>query len=118
LSGRVGAELTSKGLRRKCVDQASFCSCVRFVQFGVGAVIATVHALLITLALLALSDRHGHENVMRHHDNDRLLDQRHSVIFDRIRENLRSMRRDSMDHGSTPRSTRRWPGPSHVGHGV
>ena len=68
-------------------------------SFGVGAVVATIHDLLITLAFLAFFRYDMTLNVIAailtmtgFSTNDTI------VIFDRIRENLRSMRRDSMDH--------------------
>jgi len=68
-------------------------------SFGVGAVVATIHDLLITLAFLAFFRYDMSLNVIAailtmtgYSTNDTI------VIFDRIRENLRSMRRDSMNH--------------------
>jgi preprotein translocase subunit SecF len=68
-------------------------------SFGVGAVVATIHDLLITLAFLAFFRYDMSLNVIAailtitgFSTNDTI------VIFDRIRENLRSMRRDSLDH--------------------
>jgi preprotein translocase subunit SecF len=73
---------------------------VRFqLSFGVGAVVATIHDLLITLAFLAFFRYDMSLNVIAailtitgFSTNDTI------VIFDRIRENLRGMRRDSLDH--------------------
>ena len=73
---------------------------VRFqLSFGVGAVIATIHDLLITLAFLAFFNYDMSLNVIAailtitgFSTNDTI------VIFDRIRENLRSHRRDALDH--------------------
>ena len=66
-------------------------------SFGVGAVVATIHDLLITFAFLAFFRYDLTLNVIAailtmtgYSTNDTI------VIFDRIRENLRSMRRDSM----------------------
>ena len=66
-------------------------------SFGVGAVVATIHDLLITLAFLAFFRYDLTLNVIAailtmtgYSTNDTI------VIFDRIRENLRSMRRDSL----------------------
>jgi preprotein translocase subunit SecF len=68
-------------------------------SFGVGAVVATIHDLLITLAFLAFFRYDISLNVIAailtmtgFSTNDTI------VIFDRIRENLRGMRRDSMHH--------------------
>ena len=69
------------------------------LSFGVGAVIATIHDLLITLAFLAFFRYDMSLNVIAailtitgFSTNDTI------VIFDRIRENLRSHRRDALDH--------------------
>src|SRR5207249_2604096 len=66
-------------------------------SFGVGAVVATIHDLLVTLAFLAFFRYDMSLNVIAailtmtgFSTNDTI------VIFDRVRENLRSMRRDSM----------------------
>jgi preprotein translocase subunit SecF len=68
-------------------------------SFGVGAVVATVHDLLITIAFLAFFRYDLTLNVIAailtmtgYSTNDTI------VILDRVRENLRSMRRDSMTH--------------------
>ena len=66
-------------------------------SFGVGAVIATVHDLLVTLSFLMFFGYELSLNVVAavltitgYSVNDTI------VIFDRVRENLRSMRRDSL----------------------
>jgi preprotein translocase subunit SecF len=68
-------------------------------SFGLGAVVATVHDLLITLAFLAFFRYDMTLNVIAailtitgFSTNDTI------VIFDRIRENMRLMRRDSLLH--------------------
>jgi preprotein translocase subunit SecF len=71
---------------------------IRFkFSFGVGAVVATIHDLLITLAFLAFFRYDMSLNVVAailtmtgFSTNDTI------VIFDRIRENLHGMRRDSL----------------------
>ena len=67
------------------------------LSFAVGAVIATVHDLLITLAFLAVFKFELSLNVIAalltitgYSMNDTI------VIFDRVRENMRSMRRDNV----------------------
>ena len=67
------------------------------LSFAVGAVVATIHDLLITLAVLALFRYELSLNVIAalltltgYSMNDTI------VIFDRIRENTRSMRRDNI----------------------
>ena len=68
-------------------------------SFAVGAVVATMHDLLITLAFLAFFRYDMSLNVIAailtvtgYSTNDTI------VIFDRVRENLRGMRRDSLNH--------------------
>jgi preprotein translocase subunit SecF len=96
----VGAELTSKGLWATALSLLGILAYLAFrfqFSFGVGAVVATIHDLLITLAFLAFFRYDMSLNVIAailtmtgFSTNDTI------VIFDRIRENLRSMRRDSM----------------------
>src|SRR5438093_5423771 len=68
------------------------------MSFAVGAVVATIHDLLVTLAFLAFFNYDLSLNVIAailtvtgYSTNDTI------VIFDRIRENLRGMRRDSLN---------------------
>jgi len=96
----VGAELTSKGFWATVLSLVGILAYLAFrfqFSFGVGAVVATAHDLLITLAFLAFFRYDMSLNVIAailtmtgFSTNDTI------VIFDRIRENLRSMRRDSM----------------------
>ena len=96
----VGAELTSKGLWATGLSLIAILGYLAFrfqFSFGVGAVVATIHDLLVTLAFLAFFRYDMSLNVIAailtmtgFSTNDTI------VIFDRIRENLRSMRRDSM----------------------
>jgi preprotein translocase subunit SecF len=96
----VGAELTRKGLWATVLSLIGILLYLAFrfqFSFGVGAVVATVHDLLITLAFLAFFRYDMSLNVIAailtmtgFSTNDTI------VIFDRIRENLRGMRRDSM----------------------
>ena len=72
------------------------------LSFAVGAVVATIHDLLVTLAFLAFFRYDLTLNVIAamltmtgYSTNDTI------VIFDRVRENLRGMRRDSLDTSST-----------------
>ncbi len=98
----VGQELTRKGILATVLSLVGilFYLAFRFqFSFGVGAVVATIHDLLITLAFLAFFRYDMSLNVIAailtmtgFSTNDTI------VIFDRIRENLRSMRRDSMNH--------------------
>jgi preprotein translocase subunit SecF len=96
----VGAELTSKGLWATALSLIGILLYLAFrfqFSFGVGAVVATIHDLLITLAFLAFFRYDMSLNVIAailtmtgFSTNDTI------VIFDRIRENLRGMRRESM----------------------
>jgi preprotein translocase subunit SecF len=98
----VGQELRSRGLWATVLSLIGILGYLAFrfqFSFGVGAVVATVHDLLITLAFLAFFRYDMSLNVIAavltiagFSTNDTI------VIFDRIRENLRGMRRDSMDH--------------------
>jgi preprotein translocase subunit SecF len=98
----VGRELTTKALLATGLSLIGILAYLAFrfqFSFGVGAVVATVHDLLITLAFLAFFRYDMTLNVIAailtmtgFSTNDTI------VIFDRIRENLRSMRRDSMNH--------------------
>ena len=97
----VGQELRSKGLAATVLSLLGILVYLAFrfqFSFGVGAVVATIHDLLITLAFLAFFRYDMSLNVIAailtmtgYSTNDTI------VIFDRIRENLRGMRRDSMN---------------------
>jgi len=96
----VGAELQSRGLLATIFALASILVYIalRFrLSFAVGAVVATVHDLLITLAFLAIFKYELSLNVIAalltitgYSMNDTI------VIYDRVRENLRTMRRDNI----------------------
>ncbi|MCM3880686.1 MAG: protein translocase subunit SecF [Vicinamibacterales bacterium] len=98
----VGQELRSRGFWATVLSLIGllFYIGLRFqFSFGVGAVVATVHDLLITIAFLAFFRYDMSLNVIAailtitgFSTNDTI------VIFDRIRENLRSHRRDALDH--------------------
>ena len=98
----VGKELETKGIWATALSLIFILLYLAFrfqFSFGVGAVVATIHDLLITLAFLAFFRYDLSLNVIAailtmtgYSTNDTI------VIFDRIRENLRSMRRDSLDH--------------------
>jgi preprotein translocase subunit SecF len=97
----VGRELRTKGLWATVLSLAGILAYLAFrfqFSFGVGAVVATIHDLLITLAFLAFFRYDMSLNVVAailtmtgYSTNDTI------VIYDRIRENLRSMRRDSLN---------------------
>src|SRR5215831_9397388 len=96
----VGAELTSKALSATVLSLIGILAYLAFrfqFSFGVGAVVATIHDLLVTLAFLAFFRYDMTLNVIAailtmtgYSTNDTI------VIFDRIRENMRSMRRDAL----------------------
>ena len=96
----VGAELQRRGILATVLSLGGILVYIalRFrLSFAVGAVVATVHDLLITLAFLALFRYELSLNVIAavltltgYSMNDTI------VIFDRIRENMRSMRRDDL----------------------
>src|SRR5436190_7328293 len=98
----VGQELTNKGLLATGLSLIFILGYLAFrfqFSFGVGAIVATIHDLLITIAFLAFFRYDMTLNVIAailtmtgYSTNDTI------VIFDRIRENLRSMRRDSLYH--------------------
>lgn len=97
----VGRELTSKGIWATVLSLAGILAYISFrfqLSFAIGAVVATVHDLLVTFAFLAFFGYDLTLNVIAalltitgFSTNDTI------VIFDRVRENLRSMRRDSLD---------------------
>jgi preprotein translocase subunit SecF len=96
----VGQELRTRGLWATVLSLVGILAYLAFrfqFSFGVGAVVATIHDLLITLAFLAFFRYDMSLNVIAailtmtgFSTNDTI------VIFDRIRENLRGMRRDSL----------------------
>jgi preprotein translocase subunit SecF len=98
----VGRELTSKGIWATALSLGGILIYIALryqLSFAVGAVVATIHDLLVTLAFLAFFRYDLSLNVIAailtvtgYSTNDTI------VIFDRVRENLRSMRRDSLNH--------------------
>ena len=98
----VGAELRDRGLWATALSLIGILAYLAFrfqFSFGVGAVVATIHDLLITMAFLIFFRYDMSLNVIAailtmtgFSTNDTI------VIFDRIRENLRGMRRDSLNH--------------------
>ena len=98
----VGQELRTKGLWATGLSLLGILAYIAFrfqFSFALGAVVATVHDLLVTLAFLAFFQYDLTLNVIAalltitgFSTNDTI------VIFDRVRENLRGMRRDSLDH--------------------
>ena len=98
----VGEELTRKGIWATVLSMIAILLYigVRFqISFGVGAIVATIHDLLVTLAFLAFFQYDLSLNVIAailtitgYSTNDTI------VIFDRVRENTRSMRRDGLNN--------------------
>jgi preprotein translocase subunit SecF len=98
----VGQELTSKGIQATVLSLAGILLYIAFryqLSFAVGAIVASVHDLLVTLAFLAFFQYDITLNVIAailtvtgYSTNDTI------VIFDRVRENLKGMRRESLNH--------------------
>jgi preprotein translocase subunit SecF len=96
----VGAELQRRGVLATVFALAGILVYIAFrvrFSFAVGAVVATIHDLLITLAFLAFFKYELSLNVIAalltitgYSMNDTI------VIYDRIREDMRSMRRDNL----------------------
>ncbi len=96
----VGQELTSKGIWATVLSLGVILAYIAFryqLSFAVGAVVATIHDLLVTMAFLAFFQYDLTLNVIAailtvtgYSTNDTI------VIFDRVRENLKGMRRDGL----------------------
>ena len=96
----IGADLQRKGIYATLASIAGITIYIalRFrPSFALGAIAATFHDILVTLAFLALFGYELSLNVVAailtitgYSVNDTI------VIFDRVRENLRSMRRDAL----------------------
>ncbi len=96
----VGADLSQRGTLATIFALAGILLYIAFrfrFSFAVGAVVATIHDLLVTMAFLAFFRYDLSLNVIAailtitgYSMNDTI------VIFDRIRENMRSMRRDDL----------------------
>jgi preprotein translocase subunit SecF len=96
----VGQDLRSKGELATVLSLVGILLYIAFrfqFSFAVGAVIATIHDLLVTFAFLAFFRYDLSLNVIAailtvtgYSTNDTI------VIFDRVRENIRGMRRDNL----------------------
>ncbi len=96
----VGEDLTRKGTSAMVLSLLGILAYIAFrfqFSFALGAVVATIHDLLVTLAFLAFFQYDITLNVIAailtvtgYSTNDTI------VIFDRVRENLRSMRKESL----------------------
>ena len=97
----VGEELTQKGIYAFILSLIGILGYIAFrfeFSFAAGAVIATLHDILVTFAFLAFFRYDLSLNVIAalltvtgYSTNDTI------VIFDRVRENMRKMRRDSLN---------------------
>jgi len=98
----IGAQLQRKGVFATVFSILGITVYIAFrfrPSFAVGAIAATFHDILVTLAFLAFFGYDLSLNVVAailtitgYSVNDTI------VIFDRVRENFRSMRRDSLEH--------------------
>ena len=98
----VGEQLKRQGILATVLALAGILAYIalRFqLSFAVGAVVATLHDLFVCLAFLAffrydltLNVIAGLLTITGYSVNDTI------VIFDRVRENMRSMRRDNLPH--------------------
>ena len=96
----VGADLTQKGIWAFVLSLIGILAYLAFrfeFSFALGAVVATLHDVLVTFAFLAFFRYELTLNVIAalltvtgYSTNDTI------VIYDRIRENLRKMRRESL----------------------
>jgi preprotein translocase subunit SecF len=97
----IGRDLQRKGLFATAFSLLGIMTYIAFrfrLTFGVGAMIASVHDVLITLSLLTIAGYELSLNVIAailtlvgYGVNDQI------VIFDRVRENLRTLRREPLD---------------------
>jgi preprotein translocase subunit SecF len=97
----VGEELTQKGIWAFVLSLVGILGYIAFrfeFSFAAGAVIATLHDVLVTFAFLAFFRYDLSLNVVAailtvtgYSTNDTI------VIFDRVRENMRKMRRESLN---------------------
>ena len=97
----VGQQLKRQGTMATVLALAGILAYIalRFqLSFAIGAVVATIHDLLVTLSFLVFFDYDITLNVIAailtitgYSVNDTI------VVFDRVRENMRSMRRDRLD---------------------
>ena len=98
----IGADLQRRGLYATLASILAITAYIAFrfrFSFAMGAIAATFHDIIVTVAVLVFT---GYDlsltivaallTITGYSVNDTI------VIFDRVRENLRSMRRDSLDH--------------------
>ena len=98
----IGKDLQLKGIYATLASLVGILLYIwlRFqLNFGIGAIVATFHDIIVTMAFLVFFGYDLSLNVVAailtitgYSVNDTI------VIFDRIRENMRTMRKDSLDH--------------------
>jgi preprotein translocase subunit SecF len=98
----IGRDLQRKGLLATLASIVGITAyiAIRFrFSFAVGAIVATLHDIFVTLAFLKFFGYELSLNIVAalltitgYSVNDTI------VVFDRVRENLRSMRRDALEH--------------------
>ncbi|MBI2828580.1 MAG: protein translocase subunit SecF [Acidobacteria bacterium] len=98
----IGADLQRRGIYATLASILAITVYIAFrfrFSFALGAITATFHDLVVTVAFLVFFGYDLSLNIVAalltitgYSVNDTI------VIFDRVRENLRSMRRDSLDH--------------------
>ena len=98
----IGADLQRRGIYATLASILAITVYIAFrfrFSFAVGAIAATFHDILVTVAFLVFFGYDVSLNIVAalltitgYSVNDTI------VIFDRVRENLRSTRRDSLDH--------------------
>jgi preprotein translocase subunit SecF len=98
----IGRDLQRKGILATLASIVGITAyiAVRFrFTFAVGAIVATLHDILVTVAFLKFFGYELSLNIVAalltitgYSVNDTI------VVFDRVRENLRSMRRDALEH--------------------
>jgi preprotein translocase subunit SecF len=98
----IGADLQRRGIYATLASVLAIAVYIAFrfrPSFAIGAIAATLHDVFVTLSFLTFFGYDLSLNVVAailtitgYSVNDTI------VIFDRVRENLRSMRRDSLEH--------------------
>lgn len=98
----IGADLQRRGIYATLASVLAIAVYVAFrfrVSFALGAVVAVFHDIIVTLAFLVFFGYDLSLNIVAalltitgYSVNDTI------VIFDRVRENMRALRRDSLDH--------------------
>ena len=98
----IGEDLQRRGIYATLASILAITAYIAFrfrFSFAVGAIAATFHDLIVTVAVLVLFNYEVSLNIVAalltitgYSVNDTI------VIFDRVRENQRSMRRESLDH--------------------